>query len=65
MDTSCLSTPAWSCKSYRGRKHLRMEQNCKKKKRKLGKDRGEAKVPKKGFSPLPVLAIVYSIVDGK
>ena len=47
MDASHLSTPGVS-KSRHGRKQLRMEQNWKKKKRKLGKDRGEAYITYKG-----------------
>ena len=47
MDTSCLSTPRVS-ESHHGRKRLKMEQNWKKKKRKLGKDRGEAYITYKG-----------------
>ena len=52
MDALCLSTPGVG-KSRHGRKRLRMEQNWKRKKRKLGKDRGEAYVTYKGEAKVP------------
>ena len=52
MDTLCLNMPE-VIESCCGRKRLRMEQNQKKKKIKIGKDRGDAYFTYRGKAKVP------------